>query len=118
MLVSFSPVVIQLLVAVGFAAFVILASYLLGPKRFDTTKHDTYECGIDYHGNARNRFAIKFYLIAVLFVLFDIEVVFLYPWAINLRVLNWSGFWQMMVFLGVLTIGLLFAWRKGALEWE
>lgn len=118
MLASYLPVIIQMLVALGFAGFVLAATHILGPKRYDPVKMDTYECGIDYHGNARTRFSVKFYLIAVLFVLFDIEVIFLYPWAINLRELAWEGFWGMIIFLGVLTLGLLFVWRKGALEWE
>ncbi len=118
MLSSYTPVLVQLLIAGGFAAFALIATHLLGPKRHDAVKDDTYECGVNYAGNARNRFAIKFYLVAVLFVLFDIEVIFLYPWAINLRFLGWNGFWAMMVFLGVLSLALAFAWRKGALDWE
>jgi NADH-quinone oxidoreductase subunit A len=118
MLTSYTSVLVQMLIAGGFAVFALVATHLLGPKRKDPVKDDTYECGIDYTGNARTRFAIKFYLIAVLFVLFDIEVIFLYPWAINLRDLGWNGFWTMMVFLGVLSLALAFVWRKGALEWE
>ncbi|MDK9699503.1 MAG: NADH-quinone oxidoreductase subunit A [bacterium] len=118
MLTDYLPVIVQLLLAGGFAAFALVATHILGPKVHNAIKDDTYECGVDYKGNARFQFAIKFYLIAVLFVLFDIEVVFLYPWAINLRALGWNGFWAMMIFLGVLTLGLVFAWRKGALEWE
>jgi NADH-quinone oxidoreductase subunit A len=111
-------VLVMVGIALGFAGFVLIATHLLGPKRFDPIKQDTYECGVDYKGNAHNKFAIKFYIVAVLFVLFDIEVIFLYPWAINLRAIGWAGFWAMSVFLGVLGLGLLFVWRKGALEWE
>lgn len=118
MLTEYLPVVIQLLVASGFAVVVLTATHLLGPKRFDPVKHDTYECGIDYQGNARKKFAIKFYIVAVLFVLFDIEVIFLFPWAINLTELGWFGFWGMFFFIAILTLALVFLWRKGALEWE
>ncbi|MCX7835296.1 MAG: NADH-quinone oxidoreductase subunit A [bacterium] len=118
MLSEYLPVVIQLLIAIGFAAFVLIVTHILGPKRYDPIKHDTYECGVDYYGNAQRKFAIKFYIISVLFVLFDVEVIFLYPWAINLVDLGWQGFWGMFVFLGILTFAILFAWKKGALEWE
>ncbi len=115
---DFVPVVITFVVVGGFAAFALIVTHLLGPKRYSPEKHDTYECGIDYRGDSRARFPVKFYLIAVLFVLFDLEVVFMYPWAVNFRYLGLFGFVTMGIFLLLLTVGLLYEWKKGALEWE
>ena len=118
MLQDYIPILIQIAIAVGFGAFVLLVTHFLGPKRFDAQKLDTYECGIPLTGDARARFSIKFYLIAMLFVLFDIEVVFLYPWAVNFRKLGVFGFIEMMIFIAVLLVGFAYVWKKGALEWE
>ena len=118
MIQDYIPIAIQMAIAIGFAGFVLIVTHLLGPKRFDKRKLDTYECGIPYQGDSRARFSIKFYLIAVLFVLFDIEVVFLYPWAINFMKLGMFGFVEMMVFLAILLVGLVYVWKKGALEWD
>ncbi len=115
---DFLPVVFTFIVVGGFAGFALLVTHLLGPKRHDPIKHDTYECGIDYKGDSRKRFSVKFYLVAVLFVLFDLEVVFMYPWAVNFRELGMFGFVTMGIFLVILTVGLLYEWKKGALEWD
>ncbi|MBZ0264373.1 NADH-quinone oxidoreductase subunit A [bacterium] len=115
---DFIPVLITFLVVGGFAWITLLATHLLGPKRYSPEKMDTYECGVDYRDDARSRFSIKFYLVGVLFVIFDLEVVFMYPWAVNFRELGLFGFASMGVFLVILTIGLLYEWKKGALEWE
>ncbi|MBD3165640.1 NADH-quinone oxidoreductase subunit A [bacterium] len=115
---DFVPILITFLVVGGFAIISLIASHLLGPKRFSPVKQDTYECGVDYVGDSRKRFSVKFYLVAVLFLIFDLEVVFMYPWAVNFRELGLYGFWTMGVFLLILTIGLLYEWKKGALEWE
>ncbi len=116
--IAFIPVLITFFIVGGFAYFALVATHLLGPKRYSKEKHDTYECGIDYRGDSRSRFSIKFYLVAVLFVVFDLEVVFMYPWAVNFRHLGWYGLITMGVFLILLTIGLLYEWKKGALEWD
>lgn len=115
---DFIPVLITFVIVGGFAYFALLLTHILGPKKYSKVKHDTYECGVDYVGDSRTRFSVKFYLVAVLFVIFDLEVVFMYPWAVNFRQLGLFGFVTMSIFLLVLTIGLLYEWKKGALEWE
>lgn len=115
---DFIPVLLTFAVVGGFAGIALLATHLLGPKRYSPEKQDTYECGIDYRGDSRKRFSVKFYLVAVLFVLFDLEVVFMYPWAVNFRKLGLFGLVSMGIFLAILTIGLLYEWKKGALEWD
>ena len=115
---DFVPVLITFLIVGGFAGVTLIATHILGPKRRGPVKQDTYECGVDYVGDSRRRFSVKFYLVAVLFVLFDLEVVFMYPWAVNFRHLGIFGFVTMGIFLVILTVGLLYEWKKGALEWE
>ncbi len=113
---------IAVLATLGFAALVpalfLTVSALLGPRRPSAVKAEAFECGNPASGPAWGRFSVRFYLTAILFIIFDIEVVFLYPWAILFRELGTIGFFQMVVFLGVLTMGLVYIWRKGALEWE
>lgn len=115
---SYIPVLITFAIVGGFAYFSLAATHILGPKRYDPVKHDTYECGIDYIGDSRQQFSVKFYLVAVLFVLFDLEIVYMYPWAVNFRELGGFGLASMGIFLVILTVGLLYEWKKGALEWE
>jgi NADH-quinone oxidoreductase subunit A len=92
--------------------------FLFGPRRVTRTKGQAFECGNPASGTARERFPVKFYVTAILFIVFDVEVVFLYPWAVLFRQLGWFGFVEMLVFVGVLAIALLYVWRKGALEWD
>ena len=115
---DFVPVLMTFVLVGGFAWFALGLTHLLGPKKYDPIKQDTYECGIDYKGDSRQRFSVKFYLVAVLFVLFDLEVVFMYPWAVNFRQLGVFGLTTMGIFLILLFVGLLYEWKKGALEWE
>ena len=115
---DFIPVLFVFAIVGGFAWFALWATHMLGPKRYDPVKQDTYECGLDYVDDARSRFSVKFYLVAVLFVIFDLEVVFMYPWAVNFRHLGLFGLVNMGIFLFILTVGLLYEWKKGALEWE
>jgi len=103
-----------ILVAITFVAL----SRFLGPRNANPIKNSVYECGVEPTGSARQRFPVRFYLVAMLFILFDIEAVFLFPWARLFRELGWAGFWEMGLFLLVLVIGWLYALRKGALEWE
>ena len=117
MLLSYLPVLMMVLLAAGFSLATLFLSSALGPRRPSKDKLSTYECGIDPVGSARERFSVKFYLVAMLFILFDIEIVFLYPWAIILSDLKLFGFIEMIVFLGILLIGLLYVWKKGGLEW-
>lgn len=99
------------------AVFVFLSAYF-GPKKPNPKKSQPFECGFDQYSEPRLRFSVKFYVIAMLFIIFDIEVVFLYPWAVEFLRLGWAGFWGMLVFILVLLVGLIYAWRRGALEWD
>ncbi len=117
MLLSYLPIFILVIVAAGFALTLLLLSSVLGPRRPSKEKLSTYECGIDPIGTARERFPVKFYLVAMLFIIFDIEIVFLYPWAVVLGNLKLFGLVEMVFFLGILLIGLLYVWKKGGLEW-
>ncbi len=113
---------LPVLVTFCFAGVVVGAflglGHLLGPRRATPTKEEAFECGNPPSGTARERFPVKFYMTAILFIVFDVEVVFLYPWAVLFRQLGWFGFGEMIVFVAVLGIALLYVWRKGALEWD
>jgi NADH-quinone oxidoreductase subunit A len=112
------PIVVFFAVAVVIAVIFLIIPYLVAPKNSYRDKLMAYECGFDAFGDARGGIDIKFYLIAILFIVFDIEVVFLFPWAVSLRLVGTLGFWSMIGFLGVLTIGLIYEWKKKALDWE
>jgi NADH-quinone oxidoreductase subunit A len=118
MLKDYLPILIFMVIVFGFAAFTILLSSLVGSKRKLKTKLMPYECGVDPVGSARSRYSIKFYIIAMIFILFDIEAIFLYPWAVIFKKLGWFGLAEMGVFIFVLLVGFLYVWNKGALEWE
>ncbi|MBK6398351.1 MAG: NADH-quinone oxidoreductase subunit A [Bacteroidetes bacterium] len=115
---DFLPILIQFLVAAGFVVTTMIATHLLGPKRKSKIKLDTFECGIESHGNARIPFSIKYFLVAILFVLFDVEVIFMYPWAVNFKELGVLGLLEMFLFMGLLLTGFFYIIRKGALKWE
>ena len=117
MLLSYLPILLLVLLAAGFALTLLFLSSVLGPRRPSKDKLSTYECGIDPVGSARERFSVKFYLVAMLFIIFDIEIVFLYPWAVVLHNLKLFGLVEMVFFLGILLVGLLYVWKKGGLEW-
>ena len=108
---------IMLVLGAGFAAVTIGLSSMLGPRNPTPEKSAPYECGMPPVGDARERQSVKFYLVAMIFLLFDIEIAFLYPWAMALRDLGWSGFFQVVVFMALLLAGYVYVWRKGALEW-
>lgn len=118
MLLDYLPIAIYLLVALGFGAVIVLFSTILGPRTPGRVKLETYECGMEPIGPNRIRFAVKFYIIAMLFIVFDIEAVFLFPWAVVFRDLGWFGFIEMAIFILILFAGLAYVWRKGALEWD
>ena len=119
MLSQYIPVIVGVLWAALLAAVFVVVSLLFGPSRPTPEKGTTYECGIDpMIGDARARFSIKFYVVAVLFLLFDVEVVFMYPWAVLLRKLGLLGLIEMMTFLLVLVVAFVYVWKKGALNWE
>ena len=115
---DYVPVVFLLATGAGLGAVLLGLSALLGPSRTRGAKGAAYECGLIPVTDARNRFDVKFYLIAMLFILFDIEVVFMYPWAVLYRRLGVFGFVEMLVFIAILLVGLAYVWKKGALEWE
>jgi NADH-quinone oxidoreductase subunit A len=117
MLASYIPVAVMMVVVGIFSVAVIVLSRLLGRKQETREKIMAYECGNDPVGDARMRFSVKFYIVAVLFILFDIEAVFLYPWAVIYRRLGIFGLVEMGIFLGILFLGFIYVWRKGALEW-
>ena len=117
-LAQYIPIGLMFIVAVGFIGTTMLATHLLGPKRNTTTKLEAFESGIPSIGNARIPFNIKYFLVAILFVLFDVEVIFMYPWAVNFRDLGMFGLVEMFLFIGLLMIGFVYAWRKGALAWD
>ena len=110
-------VVIMIALGVGFAAVMIGLSVLLGPKNPTPEKLAPYECGMPAVGDARERQSVKFYLVAMIFLLFDIEIAFLYPWAVAIRDLGWVGFVQIVTFFAILAVGYIYVWRKGALDW-
>ena len=115
---EYLPILIQFIVALGFVVIVMVATHLLGPKRKSKVKLDTFECGIESKGNARIPFSIKYFLVAILFVLFDVEVIFMYPWAVNFRELGVFGLDEMLVFMILLLTGFFYIIKKGALKWE
>jgi NADH-quinone oxidoreductase subunit A len=117
MLPDYVPLIIMGAIAVGFAAFTLLVSQILGRPRPSPAKSSTFECGVPAIGNARQRFPIKFYLVCMIFILFDVDAAFLYPWALVFRDLGWFGFFEMAVFIGVLAVGDIYAWKVGALDW-
>ena len=106
--------IIAMLISIGF----ILINFLSSPSNPDPEKLSAYECGFDAFDDSRMEFDVRFYLVAILFIIFDLEIAFLFPWAITLGKIGVFGFWSMMIFLGVLTIGFIYEWKKGALEWE
>ena len=105
-------------VAFGISLFLILLSFWRGPRRPDAEKLSPYECGFEAFSDARLKFDVRFYLIAILFIIFDLEIAFLFPWAVSLKSIGLFGFFSMLLFLGTLGVGFIYEWRKGALEWE
>lgn len=115
---DYLPMGIMFVIAIGFVLLVMALTHLLGPKRKSQVKLDTFECGIVPQGNSRIPFSIKYFLIAILFVLFDVEVIFMYPWAVNFLEMGLKGFLEMLLFLGLFLLGFFYIVRKGALKWE
>ncbi|MEL1240555.1 NADH-quinone oxidoreductase subunit A [Flavobacterium flavipallidum] len=115
---NYLPILMQALLAIGFVVATILISGKLGPKRKSDIKDKNFECGIESIGNARIPFSVKYFLVAILFVLFDVEVIFLYPWAINFKELGLEGMFKMLIFMALLLVGFFYIIKKKALEWE
>jgi NADH-quinone oxidoreductase subunit A len=116
--VDYFAIFMQFLVAVGFVVFAIVVSHMVGPKRKTSDKLDVFECGIEPQGNARMPFSIRYFLTAILFVMFDVEVIFMYPWAVNFKALGPLGFYEMLIFISTLLLGFFYILKKGALKWE
>ena len=115
---NYLPIVLQLLFAIGFIATMMGLTHYFGPKRNTSDKLQNFESGIEIKGNARQPMAIKYFLVAILFVLFDVEIIFFYPYAVNFRSLGWNGFWAVFMFAGFFLCGFIYIIKKGALKWE
>jgi NADH-quinone oxidoreductase subunit A len=111
------PLLIHFTVAVGLAVVLVSLSWLVGYRKPSRAKLSAYECGMTPVGDTRARFSVKFYLVAMLFILFDVEAIFLYPWAVILRDLKMFGFWEMLVYIGIVLVGFFYVWKKGVLDW-
>jgi NADH-quinone oxidoreductase subunit A len=118
LLTEYLPILIFLGVAFALSGIIVLASYVCAQQRPDPEKLSAYECGFETFGDARGKFDVRFYLVAILFIIFDLEVAFLFPWAVSLGKIGVFGFWSMVVFLAILTVGFIYEWKKGGLEWE
>lgn len=115
---NYLPIALQVIFAIGLITTIIIGSSLLGPKRKTTDKLQNFESGIEIKGNARQPMAVKYFLVAILFVLFDVEVIFFYPYAVNFRELKWEGFIAVLMFVSLFVAGLVYIFKKGALKWE
>ena len=118
MLSEYLPILIFLAIALALGLLLLLSATIIAVRNPDTEKVSAYECGFEAFDDSRMEFDVRFYLVAILFIIFDLEIAFLFPWAISLGAIGSLGFWSMMFFLGVLTIGFIYEWKKGALEWE
>ncbi|KQP45582.1 NADH-quinone oxidoreductase subunit A [Pseudorhodoferax sp. Leaf274] len=115
---QYLPVLLFILVGIGVGIAPQVLGYLLGPNRPDAAKNSPYECGFEAFENARMKFDVRYYLVAILFILFDLEIAFLFPWAVALKDVGVVGFWAVVMFLAILVVGFVYEWKKGALDWE
>ena len=115
---EYLPILVFLGIAVAVSLAMVVGSYVVARQKPDSEKLSPYECGFEPFDDARSKFDVRYYLVAILFIIFDLEVAFLFPWAVTLGSIGMFGFWSMVVFLAVLTVGFIYEWRKGALEWE
>ena len=118
MIENYLPILIFIAVGLAVGVVMLVLGRILGPHRPDSEKLSPYECGFEAFEDSRMKFDVRYYLVAILFIIFDLEIAFLFPWAVVLESIGWFGFLAMMVFLGVLVIGFIYEWKKGALEWE
>jgi NADH-quinone oxidoreductase subunit A len=118
MLENYFPILLFILVALVFGGILVALGTVLAPHRPDSEKLSPYECGFEAFEDARMKFDVRYYLVAILFILFDLEIAFLFPWAVTLNEIGAFGFWSMMIFLVILVVGFVYEWKKGALEWE
>jgi len=115
---NYLPILVFLILGLIFGVVPIAMAFMLGPQRPDSAKLSPYECGFEAFEDSRMKFDVRFYLVAILFIIFDLEIAFMFPWAVALKDIGVFGFWAMLVFLGILVIGFIYEWKKGALEWE
>jgi NADH-quinone oxidoreductase subunit A len=115
---EYLPILLFILVGIGVGVVPQVLGYVLGPRKPDAAKDSPYECGFEAFEDARMKFDVRYYLVAILFILFDLEIAFLFPWAAALRDIGLVGFWSVMVFLSILVVGFIYEWKKGALDWE
>ncbi len=115
---AYVPILMFMIVGLAFGCVLLIAGWLVSPSRPDPDKMSPYECGFEAFEDARMRFDVRYYLVAILFILFDLEIAFLFPWAVALKEIGFVGFIAMMVFLAILTVGFVYEWKKGALDWE
>ena len=115
---DYLPILVQLILALGFIVLTMIVTHSVGPKRNSVLKDAPFECGVEAKGDARTPISIKYFLVAILFVLFDVEVIFMYPWAVNFKKLGMFGFLEMILFMGLLLAGFYYIIKKGVLEWE
>ena len=115
---AYLPVILFILVGTVIGILPQALGFVLGPKRPDAQKNSPYECGFEAFEDARMKFDVRYYLVAILFILFDLEIAFLFPWAVSLKDIGHTGFWAMMIFLAILVVGFIYEWKKGALDWE
>lgn len=118
LLINYLPIVLFFGIAFGLSFFILIVPFILVKLRPDAEKSSAYECGFEGVGPVRNQFDVQFYLVAILFIIFDLEIAFLFPFAVSLRTIGAFGFWSMIVFLTLLTIGFIYEWKRGALEWK
>lgn len=118
MLENYLPILVFIVVGLAFGVIAIAMGFVLGPHRPDSEKLSPYECGFEAFEDSRMKFDVRYYLVAILFIIFDLEIAFLFPWAVVLREIGMFGFLAMMLFLGILVIGFIYEWKKGALQWE
>jgi len=117
-LTNYAPILIFMGIAIGLGLVLILAAVIIAVRNPDPEKVSAYECGFNAFDDARMKFDVRFYLVSILFIIFDLEIAFLFPWAVSFADMSMTAFWSMMVFLAVLTVGFAYEWKKGALEWE
>ena len=115
---DYLPIIIFLIIALGLSCAFVIINFILSPKKPDPEKLSAYECGFEPFEDSRMEFDVRFYLVAILFIIFDLEIAFLFPWAISLGSIGSLGFWPMIIFLSILTIGFIYEWKKGALDWD
>jgi NADH-quinone oxidoreductase subunit A len=118
MIENYLPILLFIILGLLFGVVPLILGFILGPNHPSAEKNSPYECGFEAFEDARMPFDVRFYLVAILFIIFDLEIAFLFPWAIVFDSMGWTAFWGMMIFLGLLVIGFIYEWKKGALEWE